>query len=137
MALGMSITLRNSRLDKIRDAIDGGGSAGAVEIYTSPRPATGGVPTGATLLATLPFSKPSAPNASIGQAIYNAITPDASADATGTATWARLRDSAGSHVADCTVSTIGGGGEMQFANVAFQVGQQISLVNFVLTEGNV
>jgi hypothetical protein len=137
MSLGMNVTLRNARLDKIRDAIDAGSGPGTVDIYTAPRPATGAAPTGATLLATLTFSDPSAPNASAGQASYNTINPDASADATGTATWARIKDSTGAHVFDCAVTQTGGGGEMQFGSVAFQAGQQVSLTSFVLTEGNV
>jgi hypothetical protein len=57
---------------------------GKVRIYSGTRPATGGTAT--TQLAELPCNATFAPAASGGVLTMNAITSDASADATGTAT---------------------------------------------------
>lgn len=103
MALGLSSTIRSAILNLIRDAIDAGPAAGFLRVYDGTRPATGGAAT--VLLAELVFSDPSAPNASNGTLTFNAITADASANATGTATWCRIVDSTGAFVTDASVGT--------------------------------
>lgn len=115
MALGYSTAIRNSRLNVIRDAIDAGSGAGKLQIYDGTRPATGG--TGTTLLAELTMSDPCAPNASNGVLTFNAITADSSANATGTATWGRFVDSAGTFVADFSVGTSGADLNVNTVNV--------------------
>lgn len=132
MALGLATTLRNSRLNLIRDAIDAGAGAGLLRIYDGSRPATGGAAT--TLLAELTMSDPSAPAASGGAATYNAINADASANATGTATWGRLVDSTGAFVADFSVGT--SGADLNLNSTSINTGVQVSVTSMVLTEGN-
>ena len=92
-------TVKNSMLTPIRDAIDAGAGAGTIKIYTSPM-AT--LPSDAistqTLLGTLTFSDPSGSTPSGGVFTASAITQDTSADATGTAAWARIQDSTGTTV---------------------------------------
>ena len=134
--IGMSMALRNQRLDRIRDAIDGANGTGKVEIYSDPRPSTGSAPAGAVMLTTLNFSRPCAPKASDGRSIFHPINPNGLVKATGTAAWARLKDASGVFLLDLSVSQIGGQGEMQFGRLDFKAGQQVSLKNFVLTEDN-
>ncbi len=93
MTVGMNSTLRSSRANLVRDAVDAGAGAGLFRVYDGTRPATGGTAT--TLLAELTFTDPSAANASSGVLTFSAITADASANATGTATWGRMVDSTG------------------------------------------
>lgn len=132
MVLGLATALRNSRLNDIRDAIDAGSGAGLLRVYDGTRPATGGAAT--TLLAELTFSDPCAPSASGGTLTFSAITADASANATGTATWCRMVDSTGAFVADGSVGT--SGADYNLNTVSITVGVQVSCTSAVLTEGN-
>jgi len=131
VTLGLVVALRNSRLDQITAAIDAG-TAGLLRIYDGSRPATGGSAT--TLLAELTFSDPSAPAASSGTLTFNAITADASANATGTATWFRIVTSAAAFVLDGSVST--SGADINFNSTSFVVGGNVAVTSLVFTEGN-
>ncbi|MBS3927789.1 MAG: hypothetical protein KGZ65_04275 [Sphingomonadales bacterium] len=132
MAIGYATTLRNARLDQIKTAIDAGAGAGLLRFYDGSRPATGGAAT--TLLAELTMSDPSAGAASGGVLTLSAITADSSANATGTATWARIVDSTGAFVLDCSVGT--SGADINLNSVAIQVGAQVSITSATITEGN-
>lgn len=134
MAFGFATTLRNSRLNAIRDAIDAGAGAGKLRIYSGTRPATGAAITSQTLLAELTFSDPCAPAASGGVLTFSAITADTAADATGTATWARIVDSTGTFVADCNVGT--SGSDINLNSTAIQVNAEVSVTSATLTDGN-
>lgn len=131
MAVGYSTTLRNARLDAVSTAV---GSAGKLRIYDGTRPATGGTAT--TLLAELTLGSPFAPAASGGVLTANAITGDTSADATGTATWARLVTSASAFVADISVSATGGGGDLQLASASITTGVAVNVTSLTITAGN-
>ena len=131
MALGYNVTLRNSRLDEITALIDAG-TAGFLRIYDGARPATGGAAT--TLLAELTFSLTSFPPAAAGAMSANAITSDAAANATGTATWFRVVDSASSHVMDGDVGT--SGSDLNLNSVSIQINVQVDVTQFDITAGN-
>lgn len=132
MTIGLNSTSRNNRLNVIRDAIDAGGAAGFLRVYDGTRPATGGTAT--TLLAELTFSYPSAPNASGGVLTFSAITADASANASGTATWCRLVTSAGAFVEDGSVGT--SGADFILNTTTITAGVQVSCSSGTHTEGN-
>lgn len=131
MAIGMITALRNNRLTQIINQIDAGAGAGKVRIYNGSRPATGGTVT--TLLAELTLSDPCG-TVSNGVLTFSAITQDASADQTGTATWARIVDSDNNFVMDMNVAT--SGAELNFATVSFVAGAVIQITSFAITEGN-
>jgi hypothetical protein len=128
MALGYITSLRNNRLDEITAAI---GSNGLLRIYSGTRPATGGAET--TQLAELALSATAAPAASGGQLTFSTISDDTSADATGTATWARLCTSAGAAVVDMDVGT--SGSDINFDSVSFVAGGTVSVTSLVITDG--
>lgn len=132
MALGFATTLRNARADQIKTAIDAGGTAGFLRIYDGSRPATGGTVT--TLLAELTFSFPSAPASSGGVLTFSAITADASANATGVATWGRMVTSAGVFVDDFSVGT--SGADLNLNSTTITILQQVSVTSGTITEGN-
>lgn len=132
MTVGINATVRNSRLNAIRDAIDAGGAASYLRIYDGTRPATGGTAT--NLLAELRPSYPSAPNASGGVLTFFSITAAASAAATGTATWGRVVTSAGAFVMDFSVGT--SGADLNLNTVNIQAGVQVSVSSASITEGN-
>ena len=129
MSVGYSTTLRNARLDKITDVI---GASGLLRIYDGTRPASGGTAT--TLLAQLTLSATFAPAAAAGVLTASAIGSDASADATGTATWARLTTSGGVFVADMGVGT--SGQEVTLNTVSIVIGGTVACTSLVITAGN-
>lgn len=131
---GLNETIRNARLNVIRDAIDAGGSAGVLEIYSGSRPATGGTAT--TLLGTLTFSTPSAPDASGGELTFNSITEDSSANASGTASWARITDGNGTFVMDMNVGESGSGAQIILNTVTIVEGGPIRVTSGSIVEGN-
>ena len=127
-------TMRNNRLDQVTADIDAGGAAGSIRLYDGTQPAKGGAAT--TLLAEGTFSFPSFPAASGGTMSANAITGDASANATGTATWGRIVDSTGAFVMDGTVGAVGSGADIEIDNTNIAAGQAVNFNSFTLTEGN-
>jgi hypothetical protein len=130
MALGYASGLRNAQLDAITTFA---GNSGKLRIYSGTRPATGGTAT--TLLAELTCNATFAPAASGGVLTLNAITQDASADATGTATWFRLVKSDGTtHVLDGDVGT--SGSDLNLNSTSITSGATVSVTSFTITAGN-
>lgn len=130
MAVGFAAGLRNARLDAITTFA--GGSA-KLRIYDGTRPATGGTAT--TLLAELTCNATFAPSASGGTLTLNSITQDTTADATGTATWARIVKSDGTtHVLDCSVGT--SGADINLNTTSIVAGAAVQVTSAVFTEGN-
>ena len=129
MALAYVTTLRNSRLDQITSAI---GNAGLLRIYDGVRPATGGTAT--TLLAELTGGTPWAGSAAAGAVTANSITADASANASGTATWHRWATSGGTAVVDGNVGT--SGSDLNLTTTTIVSTQPVSVTSYVITEGN-
>lgn len=130
-AISYSTTVRNNRLTQVETALDGGAGAALVRIYDGTRPATCGAAT--TLLAELTCSDPAGSVAS--QVLtFNAITADASANATGTATWFRCVDSTGTCVLDGNVGT--SGSDMNLNSTSISTGVQVSITSFTITAGN-
>ncbi len=129
MALAFSTTLRNARADAITSAI---GSNGLLRIYDGSRPASGGSAT--TLLAELALSATAAAGASSGVLTFSAISNDASANATGTATWFRVVTSGGTFVIDGSVGT--SGSDLNLNTTSIVAGGPVAVSSFVITEGN-
>lgn len=129
-----ALALRNAQLDAINTMINGGSGAGTLKIYTGTIPANADTAIGAqVLLATLTFTDPAAGAASASTLTFSAITQDSSADATGTATWARIADSAGATVFDCSVSATGGGGVIELNTTSIVSGGPVSITGGTLT----
>lgn len=113
----LAATLANSLLTSIVAAADAGSGPAVIRIYG------GVVPTNAdaalssnTLLATCVCSDPSGTVAA-KTLTFGAIAQDSSVDATGTATFFRLLDSALNVVGQGTVSVNGGTGDMKLNSV--------------------
>ena len=135
MALGIDVTVRNSMLNAIRDAIDTGATGGFIRIYSGTRPATSGAET--TILAELICSKPSAPNASAGVLTFSAITQDTSANNTGTASWFRVLTSGGTPIFDgLTTATTGTTGDLNLNSLGISTGIAVQISSFTITTGN-
>lgn len=130
MALAYSTAIRNAMLDAITA---GAGANALLRIYDGTRPATGGAAT--TLLAELTCNATFAPSASGAALTLNSITQDASANASGTATWFRIVKSDGTtFVMDGNVGT--SGSDLNLTTTTIVATQPVSVSSFVITEGN-
>lgn len=130
--VNLAASIKTSVLNTIQAAIDAGATGGLIKIYSGVIPATPETAvTTQTLLGTLVFSVTSG---SIASQIFTAaaITPDASADATGTASWARITDSDGNPVIDCDVSTTSGSGAIKLNTTSIVERGPISLTGFTI-----
>jgi hypothetical protein len=120
---------RNVFLDQIDTSI---GASGLLRIYDGTQPTNVATALGAQVkLAELPLSATAFGAAAAGVLTANAITNDASADATGTAAWGTLTTSAGVRIVDFSVGT--SGADLNFNSVAFQAGAQVSCSSFTIT----
>ena len=118
--------------DAVVDRIDTGG-AGTIKIYTGTIPTDADTALGAqVLLATLTFSATAFGAASNGVATASAITSDTSADATGTAAWARIASGAGTTQLDVTVGTTGE--DINFNTVSFVSGATVAITALTYTQ---
>lgn len=118
--------------DAVVDLIDAGG-AGTIKVYTGTIPTDANTALGAqTLLATLTFSATAFGAASNGVATASAITSDSSADATGTATWARIASGGATTIMDVTVGT--SGEDINFNTVSFVSGAVIAITSLTYTQ---
>lgn len=132
MALSYSTTLRNAQLDAVTTAV---GASGKLRIYSGTRPANVAAAITGTLLAELTLNATFAPAASTGVLTLNAITSDASADATGTATHFRIFQSNGTTaVVDGDVST--SGADLNLNSVSITSGGSVAVSSFTITAGN-
>jgi len=118
--------------DALVDLIDAGAGAGTIKIYDGTQPAGPDTAiTTQTLLATLTFSDPAFGAAASGSATASAITDDSSADATGTATWARIADSDGLAIFDCDVADAGA--TLNLNTVSLVAGGIVRITSFTVT----
>lgn len=125
MAVNYVTTLKNARLDQVTTAIDAGVSAGYIEIGTAGM---------ATVLATITLNDPAAPAASGGVLTLTMPRSDASADATGTAAEARIRDSNNADV--ITGLTVGTAAtDIILDSVSITAGQQVTINSATITHG--
>lgn len=126
-------SVKNSVLTPLKGAIDAGSGGGTIKIYSGTQPtlASDAVTT-QNLLGILTFSQPCGVVAS-GALTMSTIVPEDSALYTGTATWARIADSAGNTVMDVNVSVTGGGGALQLNTTSIVSGGPILISNFVIS----
>lgn len=134
--LSLVPSVSSSILAQIRDAIDAGNAAGVVDIYANIRPTDASTAIAAqTLLGTLTFSDPCG-TVSGNTLTMSPITQDSAADATGTATWARIssmNSAVKTTVLDIDVTATGGGGTMQMNTTNIVAGGPILIGSFVVT----
>jgi hypothetical protein len=121
-------------LDAMLDLLDVGG-AGSLRIYSGTAPADADTAlSGNTLLAQLMLSATGFAGATDGTAkataSANSITQDASADATGTATFCRLYTNGGTCVWQGTVST--SGANLNLVTTSIVATQPVSCSSFVM-----
>ena len=132
MAIQLSETVRNARLDAIETAI---GASPTLEIRSGSAPANCATADSGTVLATLTLPSDWMAAASGGAKALAGTWQDPSADATGTAGHFRVKASTTCHIQG-TVTATGGGGDMTVDNTSFASGQSFTVTSFTLTDGN-
>ena len=136
-AMGINNAVAIAALNAKVDAIDTGGGTAVLRIYSGTRPdKVDTALSGNTLLAELNLSNPAFgaaaddnPNAI---ATASAITDDSSANATGTASFFRVLDRAGTAVIDGNVGT--SGEDLNLDSVSITSGQTVSISSWTITE---
>lgn len=134
MAIQLSTTVRNARLDAIETAI---GTSAIMRIRTGSAPANCGTADSGSVLATLNLPSDWMAAAASGSKAMAGTWQDASADGTGTAAHFRIYDSAGTtcHLQG-TVTATGGGGDLTLDNTSIAAAQAITITSFSLTDAN-
>ena len=125
---------RGTERDGFLDAVDAaiGGPGGLLRLYDGTQPANVGTALGAQVkLAELALSNPAFGASSGGVLTANAITTDASADATGTCTWGTLVTSGGTRIVDFSVGT--SGADLNLNSVSITVGGSVAVSSFTIT----
>lgn len=106
MALKLAAAARTACMNALVDLCDAGAAAGTIEIRSGAQPANADAAATGTLLATFTLADPAFDAAGTTSVAIDA-DPDLSttAVATGTAGWARVKDSDGNTVFDGEVGT--------------------------------
>jgi len=133
VAVRIADTVRNSRVDSIRIAVDAGAGAGLLRIYSGVKPTKGGVPAG-VLLAELTCADPCG-SSTTGVLTFTVPFSDTSANATGTAAFFYLTDSTGAFVCDGDVAT--SGSDLNVTTTSIVSGQPVEITSLTITDGNV
>ena len=132
----LSVSCRNAILDSIETTI---GTSARIQIWSGTIPANCASADGAgTMLAEIVCPSDWLLAASAGSKSKVATAfEDTSADAGGTASHFRLKDSGGTvcHMQG-TITATGGGGDMEFDSTTITLGQHITITSFQLNAGN-
>lgn len=123
MAVTYSTAAKNARMTAVRDQIDGGPAAGVLQIGTTGM---------GTVLAEFTLNDPCGTISSGVLTFSGFPKSDTSANATGTAAAARVRDSTGTDV--ITGLTVGTSGtDIILDNLAINAGQTVTLNSATIT----
>jgi hypothetical protein len=126
--------LRTATLELINTAANSGAGAAKLQVWSGTKPSDPASAPSGTKLAEITLNDPAFDTAA-SNAMNLDVTPavsDPSADATGTATFARLVDSNGNGHALFSVGT--SGAEINFVSLSFVAGQVIGITSFGLTQ---
>lgn len=134
MTIHIKSTVRNSMLSAINTAMNAGAGPGTIEIRSGSQPANADAADVGTVLVTFTCADPAfeTPASGVMDLDANPDLSDSSADATGTATWARCRDSDGNVVFDGSVGT--SGTDFIITSTSIVAGQTVTLTVGALTQ---
>lgn len=120
MSVTYTTAVKNARLNAVTTQI---GAAGKLEICSAAY---------AAVLATIALANPAAPGAASGVLTFTMPQSDSSADATGTAAIARIRD--GSNVDIVTGLTVGlSGSDINLDSLSITAGQTVTINSAAIT----
>lgn len=133
MAIQLSVTARNARLDAIETTA---GATAKLQLRTGAQPATCATAASGTLLAELTLPSDWMAAASAGAKAKSGTWSGVGA-AAGTAAHFRIVDNAGTtcHLQGSVTAT-SGGGDMELDNTSIAIAQAVSITTFTLTDAN-
>lgn len=134
MAIQLSTTLRNDRLNQIETTI---GTSPILQIRSGAVPANCAAADSGTLLASMNLPSDWLAAAASGSKAKLGTWTDSSADASGTAGHFRIKDSTGAttHMQG-TITATGSGGDMTLSTTSITAAQVVSVDTFTINEGN-
>lgn len=134
--MALNPKLSNAGANAAADAACALCNSGFLDIYDGAQPATADTAVGAQVkLARLTFSATAFAAAVAGVATANALGADASADATGTASWFRACTSAGAAVFDGSVGTSGANLNLNTTSIAITGNVSVSSLTYTQAKG--
>jgi len=134
MAIQLSTTVRNARLDAIETAT---GTSAVLKIFTGAQPANCAAANSGTELVSMTLASDWMNAASGGTKTKLGTWEDASANNTGTAGHFRLYASDGTtcHMQGSVTAT-SGGGDLELDSTSITTGQTVTITTFTLTDAN-
>ena len=130
--MAQNFDISNAAASAGLDAVTALLNGGTLRLYSGTKPAgPDSALSGNTVLAELGLGSPAFGAASNGVASANAITPDSSANATGTASFYRAFGSGGAAVCDGEVGTTGS--DLNLSTTSIQAGAEVSISSWQLT----
>ena len=126
MRVDISQYFNEARLAGALAYLDTGSGNASIEIYGNTAPSAG-APAGDDPLVTVALSKPAG---TISNGLLTLTAADVSGELvmhTGTASWARFKNGAGSWVMDCDVSVEGGNAAVQLPSLTLYAGGRCPL----------
>ena len=139
MAIQLSVTVRNARLDAIETAIS---TSPKLVIYelddAAPANCAAAMDPADTVLATITLPEDWMAAADAGAKALAGTWSDASADETGTAEFFRIYESTLTtcHLQGTVTAADPGGGDLELDTDAIVAGQTVTITTFTLTDGN-
>lgn len=131
----LTTALRSSIAQSIiADMAKGTLASPKIQIYTGSMPANMGGSITATLLAEL-LTTNGVATESAGTITFDAISDDSSANASGTAGWARLLDRDGAEAVYLSVTATGGGGDIEMNTLEIAVGGPVAITSGTIVVG--
>lgn len=125
MAFTYNTAVQSARMTAVRDAIDAGAGAGKLEIGTAGM---------GTVLATITLGDPSGTVTNGVLTLSGFPRSDTSADNTGTAAAARIRDSNNTDIiTGLTVTLAGNGGDIILDSLSITAGQTVTISSATIT----
>ena len=129
MAITHQTPARNAAADAVVDLIDAGAGAGRVQITK-----TAGNYGAAEIIADIALSDPAFGAAAAGVASASGLpVEDTAANNTGTCVEFRVIDSDLNEIFRGTVTTTGGGGDMEMPSTSVTVGEPVRITSFTYT----
>lgn len=134
MAISISTAARNAAVAPVAALVDADAGAGTVDIRSGGKPAAVSDPATGTLLATITLADPAFTGPVAGVMTLDATPVLATVGvANGAAGWFRMFDNSGDAVMDGTVSTVGGGGDLELNVTNISVGLAVQIIAGTLT----
>jgi len=134
MAVQLSTSVRNARLDAIQTAI---GTSPILRVYSGSAPANTAASATGTLLAEATLPSTWLNSASSGSITKSGTWQDLAANNNGTAGYFRILESTGTtcHFQGTTTAT-GGGGDMELNTTTFATNDIFTVTSFTLPDAN-